>query len=87
MGDGEGSIADVDWRVVRVGATITSERVRVIAADGSRLGVVETSQALQMASSAGLDLVEVNPRANPPVCKIMDFRKLLDAFVETARRS
>ena len=87
MGDGEVSIVDVDWRVVRVGATITSDRVRVIGVDGSQLGVVETPQALQMARSAGLDLVEVNPRANPPVCKIMDYRRLRDAFVETARRS
>jgi translation initiation factor IF-3 len=86
MGDGEGSIADVDWRVVRVGATITSDNVRLIGADGSQLGVVATSDALQMARSAGLDLVEVNPRANPPVCKIMDYRRLRDAFVETARR-
>jgi translation initiation factor IF-3 len=49
--------------------------VRVVAADGSMLGVLDTHEAQRMAREAGLDLVEVNPKAYPPVCKIMDFGK------------
>jgi translation initiation factor IF-3 len=49
--------------------------VRVIAADGGQVGIVPTHEALRMAEEQGLELVEVNPRAVPPVCKIMDFGK------------
>jgi translation initiation factor IF-3 len=49
--------------------------VRVIGADGAQVGVVPTQEALRLAEEAGLELVEVNPRAVPPVCKIMDFGK------------
>ena len=49
--------------------------VRVVAEDGSNLGVLPTNEALRRAQEAGLDLVEVNPKANPPVCKILDFGK------------
>ncbi len=47
--------------------------IRVIGADGKMLGVMNTDEARQMARGLDLDLVEVNPKANPPVCKIMDF--------------
>ena len=50
-------------------------RVRVIAADGAMLGVINLADALRMAIESGLDLVEVNPKADPPVCKILDFGK------------
>jgi len=49
--------------------------VRVIGADGSQVGIIPTHEALRMAEELGLELVEVNPRAAPPVCKIMDFGK------------
>jgi len=49
--------------------------VRLIAADDSMVGVVETPEALRMADEAGLDLVEILPDARPPVCKIMDYGK------------
>ena len=49
--------------------------VRVVDADGSNLGVLTTEQALRRAQELGLDLVEVNPKAMPPVCKILDFGK------------
>ena len=49
--------------------------VRVIGADGAQVGVIPTPEALRLAEEAGLELVEVNPRAVPPVCKIMDFGK------------
>ena len=49
--------------------------VRVVLGDGTMLGVMQTQQALKEAESRGLDLVEVNPKALPPVCKILDFGK------------
>lgn len=49
--------------------------VRVIGADGAQVGVLPTQEALRLAEEQGLELVEVNPRAAPPVCKIMDFGK------------
>ena len=49
--------------------------VRVIGADGSQVGILPTHEALKLAEEQGLELVEVNPRAAPPVCKIMDFGK------------
>lgn len=45
----------------------------MIGADGSQVGIVPTHEAMRMAEEAGLDLVEVSPRAVPPVCRIMDF--------------
>ena len=47
----------------------------LIDADGSKVGVVPIQQALEMAETRGLDLVEVAPQANPPVCRIMDYGK------------
>ncbi|URF47827.1 translation initiation factor IF-3 [Dinoroseobacter shibae] len=47
----------------------------MIDADGENAGVVTPREAMRMAEEAGLDLVEISPNANPPVCKIMDFGK------------
>jgi translation initiation factor IF-3 len=47
--------------------------VRVVGGDGSQVGIIPTHEALRMAEEQGLDLVEVSPRAVPPVCRIMDF--------------
>jgi len=49
--------------------------VRVIGANGDQLGVLQTHEALRIAEEGGLDLVEVSPKAMPPVCKIMDYGK------------
>ncbi|WP_454853973.1 translation initiation factor IF-3 [Rhizobium binxianense] len=51
-------------------------KVQLITADGQNMGVVPTDQALRMAEEAGLDLVEISPNAEPPVCKILDLGKL-----------
>lgn len=51
--------------------------MRLIGAEGEQVGVVSRSQALNAASEAGLDLVEISPTAEPPVCRIMDFGKFL----------
>ena len=49
--------------------------VRVINPEGKQLGIYPIHQAITIASELGLDLVEINPKANPPVCRIMDFGK------------
>jgi translation initiation factor IF-3 len=49
--------------------------VRVISSEGEQLGVMQTRDAIKKAEELGLDLVEVAPSANPPVCRIMDFGK------------
>ena len=52
-------------------------QVRVIDDEGEQVGVLATRDALEMAAERGLDLVEVSPNAEPPVCRIMDFGKYL----------
>ena len=49
--------------------------VRVIGADGEMVGVLSRDAALALAEESGMDLVEIQPQADPPVCKIMDFGK------------
>ena len=56
---------------------IRSKNVRLIDADGGNRGVVSIQEARQIAEEAGLDLVEVAPNADPPVCRVMDFGKFL----------
>jgi translation initiation factor IF-3 len=51
--------------------------LRVIDAEGNQAGVLTRFEALQMAEAAGMDLVEISPTADPPVCKVMDFGKFL----------
>jgi translation initiation factor IF-3 len=60
---------------IRVNHRIRVPEVRVIDANGEMLGVLATHEALKRAQEQGLDLVEVNPKAEPPVCKILDFGK------------
>ena len=57
----------------RMNEQIRVSSVRLITADGKQVGVVPISEALKTAERADLDLVEISPNANPPVCKIMDF--------------
>ena len=54
---------------------ISSPDVQVITSDGENLGVLHTNEAISMAKNQGLDLIEIAPNANPPVCKIMDMGK------------
>ncbi|AXQ30016.1 translation initiation factor IF-3 [Solimonas sp. K1W22B-7] len=63
----------------RRNAQINVPRVRVIAADGEQVGIMLTRDAIAKAEADGLDLVEVSPNAEPPVCKIMDYGKYLYA--------
>lgn len=59
----------------RVNDRIRGPEIRLIGADGENVGVVTPARAMAMAEEAGLDLVEISPNAEPPVCKIMDFGK------------
>lgn len=57
----------------RVNDDIATATVRLIDAEGENVGVVATPDALERAMNAGLDLVEISPHADPPVCKILDY--------------
>lgn len=61
----------------RVNDDIRIPQVRLIGPDGGNLGVVDTSEALNIAQKAELDLVEVAPNADPPVCRVMDYGKFI----------
>lgn len=54
---------------------IKARQVRVIDDEGGQLGILGIEQALQLAEERGLDLVEVSPQAEPPVCRVMDYGK------------
>jgi len=62
---------------IRVNHRIRAKEIRVIDDNNEQLGVLTPSQALKIAEERGLDLVEVAPTANPPVCRIMDYGKYL----------
>ena len=59
----------------RINDRIRSPQVRLVGADGEQIGVVSTQDALRQARDLDLDLVEVAPQADPPVCRIMDYGK------------
>lgn len=59
----------------RINEEIRVKEVRLIDENGENHGVVSIREALQMAADAGLDLIEISPQAEPPVCKILDFGK------------
>ena len=54
---------------------ITSLEVQVIGSDGENIGILNLNEAIRLAKDDGLDLIEIAPNANPPVCKIMDMGK------------
>lgn len=60
---------------VRCNARIRVAEVRLLDSEGNMLGIVPTDQALNEARRQGLDLIEISPNANPPVCRILDFGK------------
>lgn len=60
---------------LRINNQIRSREVMVVGAEGSQLGVMSVDEALGHAAEAEMDLVEVSPNSNPPVCKIMDYGK------------
>lgn len=62
-------------RDVRINREIRAKEVRVIDSEGKQLGILPLVEALRVAANADLDLVEVSPKSEPPVCRIMDFGK------------
>lgn len=69
---------------MRLNGEIKCPRVRLIGADGEQVGIVASREALQIAYDADLDLVEISPQAEPPVCRIMDYGKF--KFEEAKRQ-
>lgn len=61
---------------MRVNKAIRADKVRVITEDGEQLGIMSSREALARAEAMGLDLVEIAPKAIPPVCKIISYGKL-----------
>ena len=59
----------------RANGRIRALDVQVIGSDGSNLGTMQLSKAIEQAKQEDLDLIEISPNANPPVCKIMDMGK------------
>src|SRR5512137_79657 len=62
-------------RDVRINREIRAKEVRVIDPEGKQLGILPVSEALRLAINYELDLVEVSPKSEPPVCRIMDYGK------------
>ncbi len=60
---------------IRINENITAKQVRLIDAENENRGIVSLKEALALAEEEGLDLIEISPQANPPVCKILDFGK------------
>jgi len=61
--------------MTRVNERIRAPRVRVVSGKGEQLGVMDTREAVQRAKAIGLDLVEVASKADPPVCRVVDYGK------------
>jgi len=64
-----------DRKGPRVNEAINAKSIRLVDSDGEMVGVVSVDEGLEMAAEVGLDLVEVSPNADPPVCKILDYGK------------
>ena len=60
---------------LQINEEIRDKEVRVIGADGTQMGVMPPSRALEIAYQADLDLVKIAPQATPPVCRVMDYGK------------
>jgi len=71
----------------RINEKIIARKVRLIGPDKEALGIVSIQDALHKAREYGLDLVEIAPKANPPVCKIIDYSKLIFEESKKAREA
>ena len=69
------STGGISINELRVNGAIRANEVLVIAPDGEQIGIKKTNEALWLAEQLDLDLVEVAPSANPPVCRLMDYGK------------
>ncbi len=80
-------MAKIDKRKFRVNEKIRAPRVRLVDASGKQVGIVSRDEALRMAQDQGLDLVEVAPQADPPVCRIMDYGQFLYQQAKKAKEA
>jgi translation initiation factor IF-3 len=67
----------IDKRFIRTNERIRAREIRVIDDEGNQVGIMPPFEALKMAREKNLDLVEISPTAQPPVCRVMDFGKYL----------
>jgi len=67
----------IDKRFIRTNERIRAREIRVIDDEGNQIGILPPFEALKMAREKNLDLVEISPTAQPPVCRIMDYGKFL----------
>lgn len=74
-GFGNNNVGSKDPNEPRVNGQIRAPKVRLIDNNGEMLGVMSAREAQGLAQQAGLDLVEISPNADPPVCKILDYGK------------
>ncbi len=67
----------IDKRFIRTNDRIRAREIRVLDDDGNQLGIMQPFEAMKLARERNLDLVEISPTAQPPVCRIMDYGKYL----------
>jgi len=83
---GSGGVA-IRNQKARINRRIRVPQVRLIDEEGQQVGVINTQEALMMAEERGLDLVEVAPNSDPPVCRLMDYGKFLYEQNKKAREA
>ena len=71
----------------KTNSQIRASQVQVIGSDGNNLGTLNTQEAINLAKEEGLDLIEISPNANPPVCKIIDIGKYKYDLQKKANKS
>lgn len=79
-----GEFAIAQDKEVRINGDITAPQIRLIGVEGEQLGVVSLSEALARAEEEDIDLVEIAPTAEPPVCRLMDYGKF--KYAESKRQ-
>ena len=75
------------YKINRVNRQISARQVLVIDQDGTKVGVMSPREGMTIAGEKGLDLVEVAPRARPPVCRVMDHGKFMYEQSKRAKKS
>ena len=79
--------SDIVAKQQRINDEITTGEIRLIGEDGEQLGIVSVAEAHQIAEEKQLDLVEISPNAEPPVCRLMDYGKFLYSAAKKKQES
>ena len=79
--------SDIVAKQQRINDEITADEIRLIGEDGEQLGIVSATEAHQIAEEKQLDLVEISPNAEPPVCRLMDYGKFLYSAAKKKQES